>query len=138
MGYQHEHKISRPGPRASNAKLGQIILDPSSELGKLASAMPDLERTVKGYLILCLSEYHSEAVNNGAQTMAEMEKLGYKIIGRSPEGIIEIVEDKHGNILFQLHPKGLVIYRNEKNNYNSKAVQASIKLMTKLFADFIL
>lgn len=137
MGFDKDQLISFPGPHAKNVKLNKIMLNPASHLGKLAKDVPDIERTENGWMVLYLPDFHSEAVDLSKGNLAQMNQLGYKIVGFSTDGIVKIIEDNRGDIYFQPHPEGLVLYRKQPNNYNSKAVQASIELMSKLFSDFI-
>ncbi|MGN7619136.1 MAG: hypothetical protein ACTJLM_04695 [Ehrlichia sp.] len=101
------HSISMPDPHRKNVDLHRLRVVPGSRLSSIVSkyVKPD----DNGWISIYFPDAHGGVVNNNQENIKKIESLGYKIVGLSDDGIIEAIEDKHGNILFQDHPEALAI-----------------------------
>ena len=101
------HSISMPDPHRKNVGLHRLRVAPGSRLSSIVSkyVKPD----DNGWIAIYFPDAHGGVVNNSQENIKKIESLGYKIVGFSDDGIIEAIEDKHGNILFQDHPEALAI-----------------------------
>ncbi|KJV65947.1 MULTISPECIES: gamma-glutamyl-gamma-aminobutyrate hydrolase family protein [Ehrlichia] len=101
------HSISMPDPHRKDVGLHRLRVVPGSRLSSIISkyTKPD----DNGWISIYFPDAHGGVVNNSQENIQKIESLGYKIVGFSDDGIIEAIEDKHGNILFQDHPEALAI-----------------------------
>ncbi|AAZ68372.1 glutamine amidotransferase-related protein [Ehrlichia canis] len=101
------HSISMPDPHRKNVGLHRLRVAPGSRLSSIVSkyVKPD----DNGWIAIYFPDAHGGVVNNSQENIKKIESLGYKIVGFSDDGIIEAIEDKYGNILFQDHPEALAI-----------------------------
>ncbi|MBQ4874561.1 MAG: gamma-glutamyl-gamma-aminobutyrate hydrolase family protein [Rickettsiaceae bacterium H1] len=135
-GNGKQHLISNPDPHVKNVPLHEVRVNPASRLATVIKDHSNVDQN--GWITLYLPDAHSRVVNNSVENIAKLNGLGYKIVGFSGDGMIEIIEDKFGNIYFQDHPEGLLISR-EKNNNNkiSSLRDASTGAIMSMFKDFI-
>lgn len=133
---QKSHLKSAPNPQKENVPLQQIKIVPSSRLAEVVAKflLPD----ENGWFSTCFPDAHSGAVSNTPENRRKLELLGYKIAAFSNDGIIEAIEDKHGNIYFQSHPEALVI-KSDKNSCLSsqKARQVSTLVAIAIINNFL-
>ena len=94
------HRVSMPNPRNVDANLHKIIVFSNNRLSSILSVMNN-NLDVKDKQVIYLPDAHSEAIDSSMENLAKMYSLGYKIIALSEDGIIEAIEDKHGNIYVQ-------------------------------------
>lgn len=133
---QKSHLKSAPNPQKENVALQQIKIVPNNRLAEIVSKflMPD----ENGWFSTCFPDAHSGAVNNTLENRKKLELLGYKVVGFSKDGIIEAVQDKHGNIHFQSHPEALVV-KSDRNFYSSnhKERRESTLVAIAIIHDFL-
>ena len=101
------HSISMPDPHRKNVDLHRLRVAPGSRLSSIASKY--IKPDDNGWISIYFPDAHGGVVNNSQENIKKIESLGYKIVGFSDDGIIEAIEDKYGNILFQDHPEALAI-----------------------------
>jgi gamma-glutamyl-gamma-aminobutyrate hydrolase PuuD len=133
---QRSHLKSAPNPQQESVPLQQIKIVPNSRLAEVvAKFLPPDEN---GWFSTCFPDAHSGAVSNTPENRKKLELLGYKVAAFSSDGVIEAIEDKHGNIYFQSHPEALVV-KSDKNLYlsNHKARQVSTLVAIAIINDFL-
>ncbi|WP_333023486.1 gamma-glutamyl-gamma-aminobutyrate hydrolase family protein [Wolbachia endosymbiont of Pentidionis agamae] len=133
---QKSHLKSAPNPQLENVPLQQIRIVPNSRLAEIVSKF--LTPDENGWFSVCFPDAHSGAVNNSPENRRKLELLGYKVVGFSNDGVIEAIEDKHGNVHFQSHPEALVV-KSGRNFYLStqKERQVSTLVAISIIHDFL-
>ncbi|GAT75197.1 hypothetical protein EHRUM1_03380 [Ehrlichia ruminantium] len=101
------HSISMPDPHKKDVGLHRLRVAPGSRLSSIVSKY--IRPDDNGWISIYFPDAHGGVVNNSIENIKKIESLGYKIVGFSDDGIIEVIEDKNGNILFQDHPEALAI-----------------------------
>ncbi|MGN7678711.1 MAG: gamma-glutamyl-gamma-aminobutyrate hydrolase family protein [Anaplasma sp.] len=101
------HATSMPDPHYKDAPLHRMRIVPGSRLAQIVSEYVSPDQN--GWLSLFFPDAHDGVVSNDHENIKKLESLGYKVVGFADDGIIEAIEDVHGNILFQDHPEALVI-----------------------------
>ena len=101
------HAISMPDPHDKNVQLHRVRVVPGSNLAKVVSKY--LEPDPNGWFSIFFPDAHGGVVSNDLENLQKLESLGYKIVGFADDGVIEALEDMHGNMLFQDHPEALAI-----------------------------
>ncbi|MDR2832057.1 MAG: gamma-glutamyl-gamma-aminobutyrate hydrolase family protein [Rickettsiales bacterium] len=133
---QRSHLKSAPNPQQEDVPLQQIKIIPNSRLAEVVAKflIPD----ENGWFSTCFPDAHSGAVSNMPENRRKLELLEYKIAAFSSDGIIEAIEDKHGNVYFQSHPEALVV-KSDKNLYlsNQKERQVSTLVAIAIINDFL-
>ncbi|MGL9725338.1 MAG: glutamine amidotransferase [Wolbachia sp.] len=133
---QKSHLKSAPNPQKENVPLQQIRIVPNSRLAEVVAKflLPD----ENGWFSTCFSDAYSGAVSNTPENRGKLELLGYKIAAFSNDGVIEAIEDKHGNIYFQSYPEALAV-KSDKNLYlsNHKVRQISTLVAMAIINDFL-
>lgn len=127
---------SAPNPQKEDVPLQQIKIVPNSRLAELVAKF--LIPNENGWLSTYFPDAHSGAVSNTLENRRKLELLGYKVAAFSSDGVIEAIEDKHGNIYFQSHPEALVV-KSDKNLYlsNHKERQVSTLVAIAIINDFL-
>ena len=128
---EHEHVISFPNPQAENVPLHRINISPNSYLGHILMDQFNNDDTS-----IYLPDAHHQVLSNSPDNISKMESYGYKIVGLSDDGIIEIIEDKFGNIHFQGHPEALIISDQKRKNISSLR-NHSVQLVLSIFENFL-
>ncbi|MGL9718121.1 MAG: gamma-glutamyl-gamma-aminobutyrate hydrolase family protein [Wolbachia sp.] len=133
---QRSHLKSAPNPQQEDVPLQQIKIVPNSRLAEVVVKF--LSPDENGWFSTCFPDAHSGAISNTPENRKKLELLGYKIAAFSNDGVIEAIEDKHGNIYFQSHPEALVV-KSDKNLYlsNHKARQVSTLVAMAIINDFL-
>ncbi|WP_353283700.1 gamma-glutamyl-gamma-aminobutyrate hydrolase family protein [Wolbachia endosymbiont (group A) of Pogonocherus hispidulus] len=122
--------------KSAQKALQQIKIVPNSRLAELVAKF--LIPNENGWFSTYFPDAHSGAVNNTSENRRKLELLGYKIAAFSNDGVIEAIEDKHGNIYFQSHPEALVV-KSDKNLYlsNHRERQMSTLVAIAIINDFL-
>ncbi|WP_425385925.1 gamma-glutamyl-gamma-aminobutyrate hydrolase family protein [Wolbachia endosymbiont (group A) of Barypeithes pellucidus] len=130
---QRSHLKSAPNPQKA---LQQIKIVPNSRLAELVAKF--LIPNENGWFSTYFPDAHSGAVSNTPENRRKLELLGYKVAAFSSDGVIEAIEDKHGNVHFQSHPEALVV-KSDKNLYlsNHKERQVSTLVAIAIINDFL-
>lgn len=130
---RRSHLKSAPNPQKA---LQQIKIVPNSRLAELVAKF--LIPNENGWFSTYFPDAHSGAVSNTSENRRKLELLGYKIAAFSNDGVIEAIEDKHGNIYFQSHPEALVV-KSDKNLYlsNHRERQMSTLVAIAIINDFL-
>jgi anthranilate/para-aminobenzoate synthase component II len=136
MGMDSDHLFSHPDPHNKKVRLNKIMINPASSLAKIIQNK-NLVVSDNGWIKLYMPDYHTEGVDFSPSNLKLLEEKGYKIIGFSQSGVIEVVEDSMGNIHFQAHPEGLILNSDQKEFYNDKAIEGSIVGLNQFFKHFI-
>ncbi|MDR2046012.1 MAG: gamma-glutamyl-gamma-aminobutyrate hydrolase family protein [Rickettsiales bacterium] len=133
---RRSHLKSAPNPHKDDAPLQQIKIVPNSRLAELVAKF--LIPNENGWFSTYFPDAHSGAVSNTPENRRKLELLGYKVAAFSSGGVIEAIEDKHGNIYFQCHPEALVV-KSDKNLYlsNHKERQVSTLVAIAIINDFL-
>lgn len=133
---EENHLKSAPNPQKEDVPLQQIKVIPSSRLAEVIAKF--LLPNENGWFSVYFPDAHSGAVSNTPENRRKLELLGYKIVAFSNDGVIEAIEDKHGNIYFQSHPEALVV-KSDKNLYleNHKERQVSTLVAIAIINDFL-
>ncbi|MDE5062074.1 gamma-glutamyl-gamma-aminobutyrate hydrolase family protein [Wolbachia endosymbiont of Drosophila tsacasi] len=133
---QRSHLKSSPNPQKEDVPLQQIKIIPNSRLAELVAKF--LIPNENGWFSTYFPDAHSGAVSNTPENRRKLELLGYKVAAFSSDGVIEAIEDKHGNIYFQSHPEALVV-KSDKNLYlsNHKERQVSTLVAIAIINDFL-
>ncbi|MDB1135693.1 gamma-glutamyl-gamma-aminobutyrate hydrolase family protein [Candidatus Anaplasma sp. TIGMIC] len=101
------HAVSMPDPHGKDVVLHRLRIVPGSRLAEIVSK--HVEPDENWWYSLFFPDAHGGVVSSDRENIKKLEELGYEIVGFSDDGIIEALEDKHGNILFQDHPEALAI-----------------------------
>ncbi|MDX5462460.1 MAG: glutamine amidotransferase [Wolbachia endosymbiont of Tetragnatha montana] len=127
---------SAPNPQKEDVPLQQIKIVPNSRLAELVAKF--LIPNENGWFSTYFPDAHSGAVSNTPENRRKLESLGYKVAAFSSDGVIEAIEDKHGNVHFQSHPEALVV-KSDKNLYlsNHKERQVSTLVAIAIINDFL-
>lgn len=130
-----EEKRIKSAPNPQKA-LQQIKIVPNSRLAEVVARF--LSPDENGWFSTCFPDAHSGAVSNTPENRRKLELLGYKVAAFSSDGVIEAIEDKHGNIYFQSHPEALVV-KSDKNLYlsNHRKRQVSTLVAIAIINDFL-
>lgn len=133
---QRSHLKSAPNPQKEDVPLQQIKIVPNSRLAEVVARF--LSPDENGWFSTCFPDAHSGAVSNTPENRRKLELLGYKVAAFSSDGVIEAIEDKHGNVHFQSHPEALVV-KSDKNLYlsNHKERQVSTLVAIAIINDFL-
>ncbi|WP_349967164.1 gamma-glutamyl-gamma-aminobutyrate hydrolase family protein [Wolbachia endosymbiont of Armadillidium arcangelii] len=133
---RRSHLKSAPNPQKEDVPLQQIKIVPNSRLAEVVARF--LSPDENGWFSTCFPDAHSGAVSNTPENRRKLELLGYKVTAFSSDGVIEAIEDKHGNIYFQSHPEALVV-KSDKNLYlsNHKERQVSTLVAIAIINDFL-
>lgn len=133
---QRSHLKSAPNPQEEDVPLQQIKIVPNSRLAE--SVAKFLIPNENGWFSTYFPDAHSGAVSNTPENRRKLELLGYKVAAFSSDGVIEAIEDRHGNIYFQSHPEALVV-KSDKNLYlsNYKERQVSTLVAIAIINDFL-
>ncbi|WP_265037294.1 gamma-glutamyl-gamma-aminobutyrate hydrolase family protein [Wolbachia endosymbiont (group A) of Anomoia purmunda] len=127
---------SAPNPQKEDVPLQRIKIVPNSRLAEVVAKF--LIPNENGWFSTCFPDAHSGAVSNTPENRRKLESLGYKVAAFSSDGVIEAIEDKHGNVHFQSHPEALVV-KSDKNLYlsNHKERQVSTLVAIAIINDFL-
>ncbi len=130
------HLKSVPNSQQEGISLQQIKIIPNSRLAEVvAKFLPPNEN---GWFSAYFPGAHSWLVSNTSENRKKLGLLGYKIAAFSNNGIIEAIEDKHGNIYFQSHPEGLIVKSDKRLHLsNYKAHQVSTLVAIAIINDFL-
>lgn len=132
---QEAHLISMPNPQQENVHLHRLKIVPESRLGEIASRF--VKPDENGWFSVYFPDAHGGVVNTSNQNKQKLEHLGYKIVGFSDDGIIEVIEDKHGNLYFQDHPEALVIKSDKNYPAKEKAREIATLVAIAILNDFL-
>ncbi len=125
---QEAHLISMPNPQQENVHLHKLKIVPESRLGAIASKF--IKPDKNGWFSVYFPDAHGGVINTSDKNKEKLEHLGYKVVGFSEDGIIEVIEDKHGNLYFQDHPEALVI--NSDKNYPAKDKEREVATLVAI------
>ncbi|MGL9732762.1 MAG: glutamine amidotransferase [Wolbachia sp.] len=133
---QGSHSKLAPNPQQESISLQQIKIIPNSRLAEVVAKF--LPHDENGWFSTYFPDTHSEVVSNTSENRKKLELLGYKVAAFSSDGVIEVIEDKNGNIYFQSHLEALVV-KSDKNLYlsNRKAHQVSTLVAIAIINDFL-
>ncbi|QKX02625.1 glutamine amidotransferase [Wolbachia endosymbiont of Dirofilaria (Dirofilaria) immitis] len=130
------HSRSTPNPQQEDIPLQQVRIIPNSRLAKVVAKflLPD----ENGWFLTYFLGAYSGAINNTLENRKKLELLGYKVVAFSNDGIIEAIEDKHGNICFRGHLEILTVKPN-RNLYllNHKARHVPTLVVIAIVSDFL-
>ena len=116
-----------------NIRLNKVLINPASWFAKIAQNH-QVEATNNGWLVLYIPNCHSEVVDFDQKNMDLLRQKGYKIIGFSQDGIIEIMEDDLGNMYFQSQLEKLIL---QKDMYiKNEHIDASVMGVERFFEYF--
>ncbi|MEC4735038.1 MAG: glutamine amidotransferase, partial [Wolbachia endosymbiont of Halictus tumulorum] len=91
-----------------------------------------------GWFLTYFPNAHSGTVSNTTENRRRLELLGYKIAAFANDGVIEAIEDKHGNIYFQSHLEALVVKSDKNSCLSSQKVrQVSTLVAIAIINDFL-
>lgn len=112
-----------------NSKLNKLLVSENSHIGRLmitAEKQYDIkyERDGKGNLITLIPSAHHNGVSSfDKANLDKLDKDGYKVIGKSEDGIVYITEtDKSSDIMIEGHPELLANVNKCKNSFPKEAV----------------
>lgn len=133
---EKNHLKSSSYPQKENISLQQIKIVPGSRLEKVVARF--LLPNQNGWFSTYFPNAHSGTVSNTTENRRRLELLGYKIAAFANEGVIEAIEDKHGNIYFQSHLEALVVKSDKNSRLSSQKVrQVSTLVAIAIINDFL-
>lgn len=131
----NDEKNHLKSAQKENIPLQQIKIVPGSRLEKVVARF--LLPNQNGWFSTYFPNAHSGTVSNTTENR-RLELLGYKIAAFANDGVIEAIEDKHGNIYFQSHLEALVVKSNKNSRLSSqKARQVSTLVAIAIINDFL-
>ncbi|TVS83263.1 glutamine amidotransferase, partial [Wolbachia pipientis] len=120
----NDEKNHLKSAQKENIPLQQIKIVPGSRLEEVVAKF--LLPNQNGWFSTYFPNAHSGKVSNTTGNRRRLELLGYKIAAFANDGVIEAIEDKHGNIYFQSHLEDLVVKSDKNSRLSSqKARQVS-------------
>ncbi|OAB82474.1 glutamine amidotransferase [Wolbachia endosymbiont of Laodelphax striatellus] len=132
----NDEKNHLKSAQKENIPLQQIKIVPGSRLEKVVARF--LLPNQNGWFSTYFPNAHSGKVNNTTENRRRLELLGYKIAAFANDGVIEAIEDKHGNIYFQSHLEALVVKSDKNSRLSSqKARQVSTLVTIAIINDFL-
>ncbi|WP_143689101.1 gamma-glutamyl-gamma-aminobutyrate hydrolase family protein [Wolbachia endosymbiont of Nilaparvata lugens] len=132
----NDEKNHLKSAQKENIPLQQIKIVPGSRLEKVVARF--LLPNQNGWFSTYFPNAHSGTVSNTTENRRRLELLGYKIAAFANDGVIEAIEDKHGNIYFQSHLEALVVKSNKNSRLSSqKARQVSTLVAIAIINDFL-
>jgi len=133
---EKNHLKSASYPQKENMPLQQIKIVPGSRLEKVVARF--LLPNQNGWFSTYFSNAHSGTVSNTTENRKRLELLGYKIAAFANDGVIEAIEDKHGNIYFKSHLEALVVKSDKNSRLSSQKVrQVSTLVAIAIINDFL-
>lgn len=133
---EKNHLKSASYPQKENISLQQIKIVPGSRLEKVVARF--LLPNQNGWFSTYFPNAHSGTVSNTTENRRRLELLGYKIAAFANDGVIEAIEDKHGNIYFQSHLEALVVKSDKNSRLSSQKVrQVSTLVAIAIINDFL-
>ncbi|TNK94490.1 glutamine amidotransferase [Wolbachia endosymbiont of Leptopilina clavipes] len=133
---EKNHLKSSSYPQKENISLQQIKIVPGSRLEKVVARF--LLPNQNGWFSTYFPNAHSGTVSNTTENRRRLELLGYKIAAFANDGVIEAIEDKHGNIYFQSHLEALVVKSDKNSRLSSQKVrQVSTLVAMAIINDFL-
>ncbi|MFV1011184.1 gamma-glutamyl-gamma-aminobutyrate hydrolase family protein [Wolbachia endosymbiont of Nasonia vitripennis] len=133
---EKNHLKSSSYPQKENISLQQIKIVPGSRLEKVVARF--LLPNQNGWFSTYFPNAHSGTVSNTTENRRRLELLGYKIAAFANDGVIEAIEDKHGNIYFQSHLEALVVKSDKNSRLSSQKVrQVSTLVAIAIINDFL-
>ncbi|ACT69180.1 hypothetical protein ACJZTR_00835 [Neorickettsia risticii] len=143
MGIAEPHKKQKDPNSASTPSpypdrlIRKVMVNPASKVGAIISQVP-LEVTANGWLILYVPELHSEGVALDKDNLKTLRDSGYNVVGFAEDGVIEIVEDRHGNFYFQPHIESFLLeFTPEKISELPEKLLSSVDAAKYLLLHFI-
>ncbi|WGJ62699.1 gamma-glutamyl-gamma-aminobutyrate hydrolase family protein [Wolbachia endosymbiont of Frankliniella intonsa] len=133
---EKNHLKSSSYPQKENISLQQIKIVPGSRLEKVVARF--LLPNQNGWFSTYFPNAHSGTVSNTTENRRRLELLGYKIAAFGNDGVIEAIEDKHGNIYFQSHLEALVVKSDKNSRLSSQKVRQVLTLVAiAIINDFL-
>lgn len=127
----HESKKSYHNDR----RLNKLKVAPGNRLSSIMSRF--VEPDESGWFSIYFPDAHGEMINNNSQNINKLQSLGYKIVGFSDDGVIEVVEDRHGNIHFQGHPESLILRSKRYYSESYKKREVATLITMAIINDFL-
>ncbi|WP_108784029.1 gamma-glutamyl-gamma-aminobutyrate hydrolase family protein [Wolbachia endosymbiont of Bemisia tabaci] len=132
----NDEKNHLKSAQKENIPLQQIKIVPGSRLEKVVARF--LLPNQNGWFSTYFPNAHSGTVSNTTENRRRLELLGYKIAAFANDGVIEAIEDKHGNIYFQSHLEALVVKSDKNSRLSSQKVRQVSTLVTiAIINDFL-
>ncbi|MGL9758239.1 MAG: gamma-glutamyl-gamma-aminobutyrate hydrolase family protein [Wolbachia sp.] len=132
----NDEKNHLKSAQKENIPLQQIKIVPGSRLEKVVARF--LLPNQNGWFSTYFPNAHSGTVSNTTENRRRLELFGYKIAAFANDGVIEAIEDKHGNIYFQSHLEALVVKSDKNSRLSSqKARQVSTLVAIAIINDFL-
>lgn len=132
----NDEKNHLKSAQKENIPLQQIKIVPGSRLEKVVARF--LLPNQNGWFLTYFPNAHSGTVSNTTENRRRLELLGYKIAAFANDGVIEAIEDKHGNIYFQSHLEALVVKSDKNSRLSSQKVRQVSTLVTiAIINDFL-
>ncbi|MDG7055946.1 MAG: glutamine amidotransferase [Wolbachia endosymbiont of Meromenopon meropis] len=133
---QKFHSKSITNLQEGSMLLQQIKIVPNSHLAEIVIKF--LPPDQNGWFLTYLPYTHSVVVSNTLENRKKLGLFGYRVAAFSSDGIIEIIEDKYGNIYFQSHPEILILKSGENScQWYNKARQISTLVVISIMNDFL-
>lgn len=133
---EKSHLKSAPNPQQEGVPLQQIKILPDSRLAEKTAKF--LQPDKNGWFLAYFPDSHTGAINNTPENIKKLNLLGYKVVAFSNDWIIEVIEDKHGNIHFQNHPEALVVKADKNLHFsNHETRQISTRVAIAIINDFL-
>lgn len=132
----NDEKNHLKSAQKENIPIQQIKIVPGSRLEKVVARF--LLPNQNGWFSTYFPNAHSGTVSNTTENRRRLELLGYKIAAFANDGVIEAIEDKHGNIYFQSHLEALVVKSDKNSRLSSQKVrQVSTLVAIAIINDFL-
>ncbi len=96
-----------------NAEMNITLIDPQSRLGSIVMEATN-KQPIEGYLNVFILDGHTTAISNDPLNLQKLSDAGYTAVSKCDDGIIEAIEDKHGNIHFEHHPEAFLFKQRQR------------------------
>ena len=116
--------------------MSKINVDSESKLGRIVHEALDLDPTsLQESIEINIMDGHFIAIANDEDNIQKLYNAGFKIVSRADDGIIEAMEDVHGNLYFEYHPEVFLFTRDKRENINEDFINGK-KISTAIFHEF--
>ena len=120
-----------------NKSFNESFVKPDTYLAEIAKQCSHI-RNDNNWLGVKVFELHEIAIDNDPIIVKKLEDIGYNVIMKSNDGIIEGIEDGCGNMHFQFHPDYALYYGKCMNKMSlGQCIDDAYKFAKALINDFI-
>lgn len=119
----------------NDRRLNKLKIASGNRLSSIVSRF--VEPDEDGLFSIYFPDAHGEMIHNSNENINKLQSFGYKVVGLSDDGVIEAIEDQHGNIHFQGHPESLILRSKRYFSENYKKREVATLITMAIINDFL-